>query len=68
MWRNLKENRCPKCESKIARQYNENYKCDRCGFFCRLSRAREILGDLGQKEFDREADEFLKKHNKYIRV
>lgn len=67
-WQNLKENKCPKCGAVIRRQYNENYRCDKCGFFCKLGRAREILGDLGQKDFDREADEFLKKHGKFIKA
>jgi len=68
MWGRLKENKCPQCNGIIRRNYNENYKCDHCGFFCKLGRAKEILGDLGQKEFDQEADEFLKKHNKFIKA
>jgi len=68
MWQNLKENKCPQCGNAIKRKYNENFSCLRCGFFCRLSRAKEIVGDLDQKEFDRPADEFLKAHGVFIKA
>lgn len=66
-WENLRDDKCPMCGNEIKRRFNENYKCE-CGFYCRLSRAREILGDLDQKNFDKPVDDFLKKHNKFISV
>jgi len=65
-WENLRENKCPTCGEKIKRRYNENFSCERCGFYCRLGRAREILGDLDERNIDKGADEFLKKHGCYI--
>ena len=45
-WKNLKENRCPQCGNQFNRSEHDDYRCDKCGFFCRESRAQEIVGDL----------------------
>lgn len=68
MWQNLKDNKCPACGSKIIRRHNENFRCDNCKFFCRYGRAKEIVGDLDQRDFDKEADDFLKAHGVFIKV
>lgn len=67
-WENLKENKCPQCSSPIKRKYNENYSCPLCSFYCSLGRAREIIGDINQKDFDKPADEFLKAHGVFIKA
>lgn len=64
-WENLREGRCPICKEVIKRKRNENFKCE-CGFFCRFGRAKEILNDLNERDFDKPADDFLKKHGCYI--
>jgi ribosomal protein L37AE/L43A len=61
-WNKLKDNQCPKCGKKIFRRYNENYRCDNCGFYCRLGRAKQILIEVDQRNKDKLANEFLKKH------
>jgi len=68
IWQNLKENKCPKCSARIKRKYNENFACQNCKFFCSLGRAREIIGDINQKDFDKPADDFLKAHGVFIKA
>jgi len=73
-WENLKENKCPTCSSRLrtAGGYEGQgvLKCDECGFMCRERRARQILENMDStkemKSLDQLADEFLKKHNRYI--
>ena len=65
-WERLKDNRCPQCDAKIFRLWNENYHCQECNFYCKLGKARQILADLNQRNFDKDADEFLKRHKCYI--
>lgn len=65
-WHNLKDNLCPTCDEPIHRKTTENYICQKCGFYCRLGKAREVIGDLERRSIDVPANEFLKKHGCYI--
>lgn len=73
-WENLLQNKCPICGSELRTaggyQGQGVLKCDECEFSCRERRARQIIDDLKtnreQKDFDKQADEFLKNHGRYI--
>lgn len=65
-WKALKDNKCPKCGSDIFRRQIDDYGCIRCGFYCKLEKARKIIDDVERAERDKSADEFLKEHNCYI--
>jgi len=61
-WSDLSQGRCPKCGTEIKRNSRENYRCLKCGFFCKLSNARKIIRDTENKSLDEKANEFLKAH------
>jgi tRNA(Ile2) C34 agmatinyltransferase TiaS len=61
-WKNLKYNRCPQCGNDIDRTLSDDFKCLKCGFFCRESLANQIINDINNKKGnqDQEADDFFR--------
>jgi DNA-directed RNA polymerase subunit RPC12/RpoP len=60
-WKNLKYNRCPKCERNLSTlESDENIRCNHCGFFISYKRFREICTDLELQSLEKRADNFLR--------
>jgi protein-arginine kinase activator protein McsA len=57
-WRNLKYGRCPKCESKLKKFFqNKMTACESCDFQIHQKRLTEIVSDRKKQEsnYDEEA-------------